>query len=445
MDDYKLASAKLKIEFANHNRRILRANKTLNVSKRVKYMSEAILSYNTHITEVIKLFDHLGYEEKTVVRQNFLNFKSLIYKYIGAYNLTNCPEPTDGYHPIEIDSDQLEALVSTGLIPDDNPLSDDEENFTQAESSLTIIMAISKIDYINLCARHMPANYNGNFETLRSFVNKIKFLQEIAGTDESLINTLKSYILTKLDQKALSKVRQNPATVEEIIKSLEDKIVHDSSKVLEGRMVALTLDNKSLIEFQQKAESLADSYQQALVEEGIPLDKAEKMAIEKTVDLCRKNTKATEVKAVLSAAAFTNAPSVIAKMVTQIDALRLDRSGQNNKNDRPRGGNQNRGNRGRRGYSRNGGNGNSSQQGNSGHSGHNNSNNNGNGRENNNSNGRNRRGRGGYGHRGGNNGHSQFYQNEQQVYTVQGNGQTPHQGAHTHAHAHAHQSSQHTQ
>lgn len=49
------------------------------------------------------------------------------------------------------------------------------------------------------------------------------------------------------------------------------------------------------------------------------------MAIDKTVDLCRKNTKSSEVKAVLSATAFSNATLVIAKMVTQIDAVRQEK------------------------------------------------------------------------------------------------------------------------
>lgn len=90
-------------------------------------------------------------------------------------------------------------------------------------------------------------------------------------------------------------------------------------------MIALTLDNKPLVEFQKQAESLADSYMQALVEEGIPLGVAEKLTIDKTVDLCRKNTKSAEVKAVLSATSHTNATSVIAKMVTQMDSVRQDR------------------------------------------------------------------------------------------------------------------------
>lgn len=122
-------------------------------------------------------------------------------------------------------------------------------------------------------------------------------------TTVDLQNILKTYILTKLDQKALSNVNENAATIDEIIEALKGKILSKTSKVLEGQMIALTLENKSLIDFQKQAEEISKNYQLSLFEEEIPLAIAEKLTIEKTVDLCRKNTRSSEVIAILLATA----------------------------------------------------------------------------------------------------------------------------------------------
>lgn len=431
MDAFKQLSKDIKIEFVNHSNRILRSNKTKNVLKRTQYMRLAINSYNKYISEINKYFEQIGYEDKSTVRANFILFKSLIHKYIGAYNIYNFPEPSDGHNPIEIDNDQLEALVRTGLAPDETPQSDPEEIFSDAETNtptntnMTTTSSIPNLDFISLCARHISLNYDGNFDTLRSFVNKINFLKAIASTAE-LRTILTQYVLTKLDQKALSKVRESPTTVDEIIADLKGKIVSKTSKVLEGQMIALTLESKPLSEFQKQAEELAELYQLSLVEEGIPLTIAERLTIDKTVELCRKNTRSAEVKAILSATTHSTPASVISKMITQIDAVRVDKllsTAKPNKNDKNTRGNATRD----RGRGRGRGNGNG--HGNASTSGNGNGNGNGTGR----GNWRGRRDRGGHnGNRGGHNDRGasrQFYNSDQQIFTVQGNGQVPQQGA----------------
>jgi hypothetical protein len=420
MENIKKVTKEIKEEFKLHNKRIIRSNKTKNYKTRSQYLREAINSYNKYIVEINTYFDRIGFEDKTTVRSTYLQFKSNILKYIGAYNINNFPEPTDGYHIIFIEDNELELLVRSGLIDDNTPGTSEDESHTNKTSQTEPTMAttISKIDFINACSRHMPINYDGKFDTLRSFINKINFLKELATTAE-LLTVLKTYVLTKLDQSALSKIPENPDTVDTIIQALKGKIVHETSKVLEGRMIALTLDKKSLVEFQKQA--LSENYQQALVEEGIPLSIAEKLAIEKTVDLCRKNTRSSEVKAILSATAHSSSSSVISKMITQIDAVRLDKLTQNTKNDKSRGANNSQGQRGK--YNKSGrGNGNQNSYENGNNSGNYNKNNNSRG-------GGNNRGRGRGGHSGRGSftppGNGQFYQREQQVFQIQGNGQSP--------------------
>lgn len=446
MDAFTKELPELRAQFAKHNKRIVRTRQTKNANKRFAYFKEAISTYNKFIELALELFDKLGYDAKLSVRDIFLEFKANILKYIGAYNLTNFPDPHDGYHIIEVDDDQLKALIETGLVQDNTPNSSDDEtnrpiysnqetqtialtSNTQATQTSVLthntrIMAdLTKLEFINACSRHVSSNYDGNFDTLRSFVNKIQFLKALATTTE-LQDILTTYILTKLDQKALSKIPENARTIDEILSALKGKIAHKASKVLEGQMIALTLDNKPLIDFQKQAEELAESYQLALVEEGIPLNIAEKLTIERTVDLCRKNTRSSEVKAILSASSHLNPAAVISKMVIGIDAVRHDKLLSDNKNKSDRG--QAKHNRGRgrgrgRGHSQNGSPSSSSEHGN------------GNGHSPGRGNYRGRRGRGGnHGNRGGHHGQQgqHFYQPDSNVFQVQGNGQVPpNQGA----------------
>lgn len=421
-------------KFKKHTNRIIRANQTKDYKKRTQYLLEAIDTYNIFIAEVNKYFIRLGYDDKTTARAHFLEFKGYILKYLGAYNINNFPEPTDGYKEIEIEEAELEALVQTGLVANSTPDSTDDESNTN-NNTMTGGAGTSgggdnssnaAFEFLNKCSKYFTEDFDGKFENLRPFINKIQTLQIFATTAEQK-KILKQCVISKLGHTALSKVDKNANTVEDIINSLQSKILHESPKEIEGRMAALSLDKKPLTEFHKNAVKLAEQYQLALVQKGIDLAVAEEMTIEKTVDLCRRNTKLMEVKAILSATKFSTPNEVVSKMVTQIDAVKLDKlttenSRSEDKNKNKNGGHNNRNNRGRGGRNNrehqnneNGNNPNGNHRGgNSGHSAR--------GRG---------RGRGGHGgnSRGGHGDGSQFYRNEQNAYVVSGNGPTPQQGA----------------
>lgn len=83
MDNYNITIAQLKEEFKTHNGRFLRTNKTNNLETRLKYTLEFIASYNKFVEAANNLFEKLGYEEKTIVREHFVYFKSQALQYIG--------------------------------------------------------------------------------------------------------------------------------------------------------------------------------------------------------------------------------------------------------------------------------------------------------------------------------------------------------------------------
>lgn len=69
---------------------------------------------------------------------------------------------------------------------------------------------------------------------------------------------------------------------------------------------------------------MAEALQRSLIIEGIPQSKAEEMAIEKTVDICRETVSSPVVKAVLSATAFASPKEVLAKYIIQLDKSKTE-------------------------------------------------------------------------------------------------------------------------
>lgn len=70
-------------------------------------------------------------------------------------------------------------------------------------------------------------------------------------------------------------------------------------------------------DYAKKAEELADSLKRALVLEGIPQSKANEMAIDKTVELCRSNARSDMVRGILAATKFESAAEVVAKYIVE--------------------------------------------------------------------------------------------------------------------------------
>lgn len=174
--------------------------------------------------------------------------------------------------------------------------------------------ALSRVEFIRLTAQTINKNYNGDPLSLNAFVNAINLAKEMsAGTHNDI---LKTFILTKLEAKALECVDPN-GTVDDIINDLKNNIKPDSSKVVSGRMLALKLNKLTTQEYAIKAEELAEAFQRSLVIEGIKRDKAKEMAIDKTVEMCRQSAKNDLVRSVLAAAHFKDPKEAIAKLITE--------------------------------------------------------------------------------------------------------------------------------
>lgn len=122
--------------------------------------------------------------------------------------------------------------------------------------------------------------------------------------------------MSRLETKALDCVDATK-DVDGILNDLKTNIQHDSSKVIEGRLMSLNLNKITSAEFAQKAEQLAEDLQRALIIEGISRVKAQEMVIDRTVTMCRQSARGETVKTVIAATKFSNPKEVIAKLITE--------------------------------------------------------------------------------------------------------------------------------
>lgn len=193
-------------------------------------------------------------------------------------------------------------------------------------------------DFIRTAYQMINTKYSGDPSGRDSFIDAIELLKELCEAQNN--QTFVKFVMTRLEGKARQLIGETPANVDIIIERLRAGIKRESSKVIEGRILALRADKTSLLKFSEQAEKLADRLNESLCVEGFSQAKAKEITIEKTVEMCRKSAKNDTVKAVLAASAFSEPKEVIAKMIVEINNLKQDRphtsyshkGGNNNRN-----------------------------------------------------------------------------------------------------------------
>lgn len=262
-------------------------------------------------------------------------------------------------------------------------LIDLSENSVQTESSISPItfnfgnrntMAQTQVELLKIASQTLSSNFNGDPIELPRFIAAIKLADKLC--EEQNKETLKEFILTKIQGRAREKLKDEFASIKELIDHLSEETKPESSRIIEGKILALRVDNGSLSQFQEKAKELALQYKRSLIVEGFTKIKAEELTISKTAEMCRKHARNDTVKAVLAAAAFKEPEEVVSRMIIEIDNLRIDRAhsskpfnkynknkyhnkNQNNQN----GYNKNKYNKNKNGYNKNWKNGNKQNNG----------------------------------------------------------------------------------
>lgn len=297
-----------------------------------------------------------------------------------------------------------------------------QEPRESSSSSENLEMEQTVKQLMQLATSTINYRYDGDPLKLASFIDAIELLKDLC--EEQNERILVRFLMTRLEGKAREAIVEDPYDPDDIITQLRAAIKNDSSKVIEGRMLALNSDRMNLTKFAERAEELAEKYRRSLCDEGFSKAKAKELTIEKTVELCRKNAKTDNVFTLLGAKTFSDPKEVIAKMITEINATKTLRNN-SNKNGYNKNGN---GNSNRKFNKHNGQNSNSNS--NNGRYSNNKQNGNGNGNRQNWNNNGNKHGQNNHGSRTYTN--SSFKrQNDQNVRLISGNEVVPGNGGQT--------------
>lgn len=323
MDNLHKIVEKVNEQFNRYDKIFLRTNFTQDTNKQIKYTTEVICDYNKYIDEIYQIYDSASEQEQTIITDTWLIVNGKIHKYINKLNIPLIIPP-DYRTKIELSHEDLEYLFIERDNKENESTSEEEFESSSETGSVEInkTMAMSKVEFLALCGRTINKIYEGNPLEVRSFVDSVQLLEEFA-ENADLTKILINFTLSKLNGSVREKVPENPNTVKQITDAIINKIRPESSDIIEGRLLALR--TKSLDEFQEKAEKLAESLERALILEGCKHEKAKEMSVKTTVNLCRKRSNAPDVRSVLSSTPFKSPKEVIAKMITQMNVVREER------------------------------------------------------------------------------------------------------------------------
>lgn len=319
--------------------KILRKNQTKDQTKLEGYKVTAFQIYNKFAEFNSQYFDNLDDPSKRKLRAAFVEIRDYMVKYTAALKL-DVDIPIDS--KTIINTANIKQFDSSAETEDDEPnesIHSEESDYDNAVDN-AMDNAKSERHFLQLCASTINKDFDGDPNHLQSFIDKIDLLLKFAKTSD-LKGILLSFAIAKLNKTTRSKITIKPRSIDSLIDALKIAVKHESSDVLEGRL--LSLRSKTMEEFAQKAEKLADSFRQALILEEVGPAKANEMAIAKTVQLCRSRTNAPDVKAVLRSTPFKTVEHVISTLITCTHEVQKEREHEfyvknsKSKNYRPKG------------------------------------------------------------------------------------------------------------
>lgn len=306
--------------------------KLSNSSKRKEYKECIVRTYNKIVHYIEPAFHDADVDNRLDIQNKLIGHLS---KFKNALKILKLNYEF-GRNPFEIID--LEKIIedTEEVIIDDNESDDTDINSENTVESVinaqqyTIFtsqaqnknMPQTKEEFIATANRTINFRYKGDPLTLDSFIDAIELLKDLC--EEQNLSTFFKFVRTRLDGFARLAISTNASTVDDIINDLKASIKTDSSKVIEGRMLALRADKSSLTKFAEVAEQLAEQFRRSLCVEGFSKEKAKELSVEKTIELCRKSTKSERVKSIIAASAFSEPKEVIAKMIVEINNLKQD-------------------------------------------------------------------------------------------------------------------------
>lgn len=329
-------------------KRILKKELSTNKDTLKRYESDIVASYNDITAHLNTFFEKYDKDFDEFLRNEIIYIREKTLKCFGKLDI-RIKLPNDLFTTLDNKiltdisdssdtSDNEVTLIEQNIIQNisrENDFQDIEDSFYNSSHSILNNMTgdetigngigngdisannttrMTRLEFIRVASQTINKNYSGDPLALNAFINAITLAKQLS--DGLFDDFLKTFILTKLEGKALECVDQD-GTINQIIADLKKNIKPDNSKVVSGRMLAMKLGKLSPPDFSKQAEELAEALQRSLIVEGIGREKAKEMAIEKTVEMCRQSAKTDVVRSVLAAATFKDPKEVIAKLITE--------------------------------------------------------------------------------------------------------------------------------
>lgn len=288
IEHFSMSLAELKKKFIDSTKLVLKEKLSNNIDTLNRQKSLIIIAYNNIITYI---------EENSGVDKKNDEIYDQEFKYV-QIKLQQC----------------LEKLHSNYVLSKEVILVNVDE---------VHINEMNNTEFLKIASGHLNRNYAGDPLALTNFLDSIRLLQTLATTDE-LQQFLASFIRTRIEGRAREALKDSDTTVTAIIEALKTNIKADNSKVVEGKILSLKLNAENAPTFAERADELAEALRRSLINEGVSANKANTMAIDKTIELCRNNTRSDLVKSVLEASTYAVPKDVVAKFVTQIDKSRQE-------------------------------------------------------------------------------------------------------------------------
>lgn len=183
------------------------------------------------------------------------------------------------------------------------------------KGSRKVTMA-NNMEIVKLIATLLP-QFKGNADRLEGTTAALRAIDTMVNDNNRAIAI--QVILSRLEGKARSAVNAAPATVNEIITSLEQRCrITQSPEAVVAKLNA-TRQTSTIVDFTDKIEKLALELEKTYLTENVPLVSATRLASKAAVKALTNGVKNSEIQLILKAGQFENLTSAITK-VTELEA-----------------------------------------------------------------------------------------------------------------------------
>lgn len=212
----------------------------------------------------------------------------------------------------------------SGSAEDPNRNSDSNEQLNRQP----VTMVQSPEEFYATASKILNYKYEGDPLKLQSFLEDVELVEMMAKPETK--DVCLKFIKSRITGRAREQLPEDIDTIKKITDALSKNIKCDSSKVIEGRLIALRISKGNFTKFAEEAEKLSEAFERSLVNERFTREKAKELTIDKAKELCRKVTRSDVVEGIIASTKYESPKEVIAAFITESDIARKKKQEQQN-------------------------------------------------------------------------------------------------------------------